>query len=113
MYSSPPATFIFIPGVNKKPYYSQDSRTWSTLPNSPGLRDLAASFRLVSWDWISDAAREAILGVLCDVNEMGLSGEFNELKWEDGVYFVSSVYELYELVESNVIEIEGHCVNQI
>ena len=51
--------------------------------------------------------------MLCDVNEMGLSGEFNELKWEDGVYFVSSVYELYELVESNVIEIEGHCVNQM
>ena len=35
--------------------------TWSTLPNSPGLRDLAASFRLVSWDWISYAEREAII----------------------------------------------------
>ena len=41
--------------------------TWSTLPSSPGLRDLAASLRLVNWDWISEAEREAILSELCEL----------------------------------------------
>ena len=56
-----------------------DLATWSTLPNSPGLRDLAASFRLVSWHWISDAEREAILSELCEFNEWVSWVNFNEL----------------------------------